>query len=873
MSRTIQQVSLRPLVIAVHIALLGLASAAAAAENTVEDLTKPVSTVEIGAVGVSGSSAKFGEYNGLDKSGALPLAGFDIRGGGAYDSDSVLRFRLTGKDLGLDTRSLGGEVGEQGRFRLSFGYDSLVKNRSDSYQTFYQGAGSNALALPSNWATNQNNCVVSATSTGPVAVAGGTAGCGNYYITQATNNATTATPVGNALALTAAELSDFYTYKLATKREKYDVGATYVMDSKWSLSASTRHELKNGAQAIGLPFVTTNAQVTIANPISYVTDQANLAISFKDGKAYGELAYYLSNFHDNISSVLVDNPYFSNSTPSVAATTGIVTFPFPADARISTMPDNKFQQYTLNGGYNFSPAVKFSGNLSSGRGTQNQSYMPPGTGAWETAPAGALPQNSLNGLVKYSSALFKLTLKPMRDLQVVAAYKFDERDNQTASNLYNFRDTDQQTTTVTGAANGSVVLPNGLVGPTVLGGLTTNSSLWNLPYSKKVSQGNLDLDYRLARGQAVKLALESQKLSRWCNTPNAPATSVNFCINSLGSSEKTARLDYRNNMLETLSGRISVAHSSRTAESYRTDVAEYAQDILTRFNMTDRTRNRVRASLNWAPTDALDFGLNVGVTKDDYVLGRNPLDTAPATLPAGSSGLTQLLGVQSSKTQSVSLDAGYRASDTLNFNAYFTKEDINQLLKANGGTSYAAASSTVTPPDWAADMVDQVRTFGFGVKATELHGGKVELIGDFVRVRSSNPYGMSASTQYAFSTSATAPTATMTAAAYAAGISMPPTYADSDTLKFGLKYELNKTSAIRLSYVYQKLASADPILYNGLQAGAANAMVSGSATAKVNGTAVTINNVYAISALMPTNEQAPNYSITAIGIAYIYSFR
>ena len=92
-------------------------------------------------------------------------------------------------------------------------------------------------------------------------------------------------------------------------------------------------------------------------------------------------------------------------------------------------------------------------------------------------------------------------------------------------------------------------------------------------------------------------------------------------------------------------------------------------------------------------------------------------------------------------------------------------------------------------------------------------------------------------------------------------------------LKFGLKYELNKTSAIRLSYVYQKLASADPILYNGLQAGAATAQVAGSATAKVNGTAVTINNVYAISALMPTNEQAPNYSITAIGIAYIYSFR
>ena len=36
----------------------------------------------------------------------------------------------------------------QGRFRLTFGYDELRRNRSDSYQTPYNGAGTNVLTLP-----------------------------------------------------------------------------------------------------------------------------------------------------------------------------------------------------------------------------------------------------------------------------------------------------------------------------------------------------------------------------------------------------------------------------------------------------------------------------------------------------------------------------------------------------------------------------------------------------------------------------------------------------------------------------------------------------------------------------------------------------
>lgn len=866
----------RPCALAAQLAILSFGlPGVALAETTVDDLVKPTSVVEIGVGDVSKASAKFGEYNGLNKSGSYLIGGFDLRGGDAYDSEGALRYRITARDLGLDTRSLNGDVGQQGRFRLTFGYDALVKNRSDSYQTMYLGGGSNALSLPPNWATNQHNCVVNATASGgPNATTGGTMGCGNYYINQATNNATTATPTGNALALTPAELADLKPFALATKRERYDLGLNYVLSPNWSFSTSARHELKNGAQAIGLPFVTTNAQVTIPNPINYVTNQFNFNLSFKNAKGYADLGYYLSNFRDLYDSVLVQDPYFSASTPAVAATNGITTFPYPAAARLSSMPDNRFRQFTLTAGYDVASWAKLTAHASQGRGTQNVAFLPPGTGAWETAPAGALPQTSLNGRVNYSSALLKLTLRPVRDLQVVAGFKTDERNNQTLSNLYNFRDTDQQTTFVTGAPNNSIVQPSGTAAANALGGMSANSSLYNLPYSKKVRTANADADYRLTRGQNLRLALESQKVTRWCdNIPAAGAAKVDNCFNSLAAKDNSSKLEYRNSLFETVSGRISALHASRKADPYHTDVAEYAQDILTRFNMTDRKRNQWRANLAWMPNEFFDLNLSGSYTKDDFTLGRNPNSLPPATLPAGSSGAVLLAGLERSKNSSVTLDLGVHPAEGLNFSAFYTQENIDQVTRGNAGTSYAAASLTATPSDWAATMRDRVHTLGLGFKADELMGGRLQVTGDFVRVRSSTPYGLSASTQYAFSTSTTAPTATMTAAAYASGLDFPATYNDTDTLKLGARFTLNKTSAFRVALVHQRMASADPILYTGLQPGTATALVSGSATAKVNGTPVPANSVYAISALMPTLEQAPNYSVTAIGIAYIFSFR
>ena len=112
----------RASVAAVRGALIAMALAAYtghAAAQSGQELTKPTSTTEIGAGDVSDGSYKAGEYNGLEKKGGFGIGNIDWRGGGAFDSDSALRWRIKGIDLGLETRSLYGEVGVQGKFRLN----------------------------------------------------------------------------------------------------------------------------------------------------------------------------------------------------------------------------------------------------------------------------------------------------------------------------------------------------------------------------------------------------------------------------------------------------------------------------------------------------------------------------------------------------------------------------------------------------------------------------------------------------------------------------------------------------------------------------------------------------------------------------------
>ncbi|MBZ5631399.1 MAG: MtrB/PioB family outer membrane beta-barrel protein, partial [Acidobacteriia bacterium] len=220
----------------------------AVAQTTAASQTTPEKKVAIGVGGVSDSSFKFGEYNGLQNQGPLGVGSFDLRGGAAYDSGSTWRWRLTGTNLGLETRNLFAEFGKQGKFRLNFGYDELLANRSDTYQTPYLGAGTNNLTLPANWVApkvpqvNANN--VNFRSFDPIA------GTGSVINSAGVLTAPTAAQLATLANIRAADVPDFHNVDLATKRTRIDAGFSYSPDQQWDIPISFRYEHKAGRKAL-----------------------------------------------------------------------------------------------------------------------------------------------------------------------------------------------------------------------------------------------------------------------------------------------------------------------------------------------------------------------------------------------------------------------------------------------------------------------------------------------------------------------------------------------------------------------------------------------------------------------------------------------
>ena len=79
---------------------------------------------------------------------------------------------------------------------------------------------------------------------------------------------------------------------------------------------------------------------------------------------------------------------------------------------------------------------------SYGRNTQDDAFLGPSTAANGQLAFG-LPAGSLNGLVVTGTLNAKLTAKPTKKLNLSAAYKFDNRDNQTPVNIYLFQDANE----------------------------------------------------------------------------------------------------------------------------------------------------------------------------------------------------------------------------------------------------------------------------------------------------------------------------------------------------------------------------------------------------------------------------------------------
>jgi MtrB/PioB family decaheme-associated outer membrane protein len=866
------------------LAALAFAAYAAIPNTAAAQAAKPAGTVEVGAGNATQGSYKAGEYNGLQQQGALSIASLDLRSGAAYTSASAARWRIKGIDLGLETRSVSAQAGVQGRFRLKFGYDELRRNRSDSYQTPYIGAGTSALTLPGTWLVPT---VAGSGGTNPTSARGlvKSIGDASFISTAAANNGAlvgpTSTQTAQVDAAADADGSLFHNFNLSTKRTRFEAGLNYIFNPRWMFDLSFRPEHKDGVKPMGTVSRNTGADISTVIPdlIDTHHNQITTSLTFKGKKAFAQAGYYGSFFTNNVASM---------SWQNWATPTGTVN-------TISSTPGSHFNQVNGTGGFTFSSTAKLVASGSYARGTQNDLFI-----TNPTTPV--VPVSSLNGLVVTTAFSAKLTTRPAKKLNLSAAYKFDDRDNRTAIHIFQYADAEE-------AASPNANFPTGP--NNALGAVLAQNANANRPYSRRVNLFSADADYAVAKRQWVKGGYDFERINRSC--PGAWIA----CADAAVTNEHSLRAEWRANAGEKLNARVGYTYSVRRAPFYNENaflaLVPYANVVpggqtmsavqamnlngltgygpvlgfnggvsvdnvffpsnnvvpnvlyannnriselvgMRRDYVADRNRNKIRTMLGWQANEQLSFQAGVDFNRNNYP--------------------NSIYGVKNARNRAFNLDGTYALTDQWSANVFYTYDDQRALT---AGNTYTANSNTAAinngqpgvvglsgnsgcdtyttlqqrnnnnklDPclDWSANMLGTTKTLGFGLTRK---AGHLDLTSSVILARAHWDNNVSGGNWANNLLDGPGAAPTNVAAWFIPAAPLPTVTTDTVEARLSGKYTIGTAHSVRLTYAYLYMNNAD-WMYEGMQFGS-------------------------LGAQLPTTEQPFHYRVHLFGVSYVLSF-
>jgi MtrB/PioB family decaheme-associated outer membrane protein len=789
------RLQLNPLSLALQagfMALLVVPRIGHAQNEDVLALTQPVSTIEMGVVAVDPSSAKFGQYNGLNKAGASAITNINIRGGDAYTAEGgTYRWQFRANDLGTTSREINANAASQGVWSFGLGYDALQHNLSDTYQTPFIGTnGGDVFTLPAGFGL-----------------------------------------VANTNTLSAAQKAALHNVDISTTRENTSLNVGYNLSSRWDVKVDFNHLAQNGAKPMGfgsagLGGVTGEVVSILPNPTNYQTDTLNLAANWTGDQANLTLAYFGSYFKEGNDRVI-----FQTYVGASALQT------------MSTMPSNDFHQFSISGGYKFTPRTRLTGSLSYARNTQNDAFVVDSNlyYAGNTAPGNA--RTSLGGVVVNTHADLKLADQTSRDLLLSASIKYDDRDNRTASDMFNF------------------YALSGTAGP-------NNVAFYpNTPLSNRKTMLEFAGDYRIDQAQHVNLTYTREDVRRWCNnyavgTANQVAAMTSYavgvvnypagtnCVVATDSADNKLGATYRVRASDDLNMNLGYSYSDRNTNSDPNAIAAFigpngninptaASALLVRgqnggdfrgfypFFDASRQEQVLKVSAAWQASEQLSLSASSKYTDDKY----------------GST-----YGVQGGNGWSLNLDSTYSYTEAGSLSAYFTQQhrqrDMTNKQNALAVTAIANRINVPANSNWTNSLKDDDTTIGLNLKQGGLGGGKLELVGDLSYTTSATRY--STALNYTGKSSDVPPVFCYSPSILSCGI-LPDIASEIITLKITGNYQVDKKSHWALGYMYQQLRSSD-YYYNALQYGSTS------------------------NTMMPTNQTASNYTANVVSVSYVYSF-
>lgn len=348
--------------------------------------------VELGVGYNSEDSFKFGEYTGLTDSEPFAIINFDLLSRPAWDSDDTRYYRIRGERLGLDSRRVDAEYGDQGRYAAGLQYREIPHFLIDNARTPYRGTGGTTLTLPADW--------------------------------EAAPSTQQFPTLGESLR----------TIDIKNDRQQVSGFLSLLPGDGWTVDVEVSHEDRDGTKPTFAAFGTNGGNpsaVALARPVEYGTNEIDATLGYAEKKYQFELGYHGSFFNNDNEVVNFQNPFsreFSGSPWAAAAG-------FPASGGYSLAPDNESHQFLFSGGYTLGEASRISGQLSYSMLEQDEQFLPFSTNPDLVVRRG-LPRQSLDGDlgILVADLAYSTRLQPRTHLRIHGRY--EDQDNSTPQDVY-----------------------------------------------------------------------------------------------------------------------------------------------------------------------------------------------------------------------------------------------------------------------------------------------------------------------------------------------------------------------------------------------------------------------------------------------------
>jgi MtrB/PioB family decaheme-associated outer membrane protein len=621
-------------------ALVGLTTVSMAYGDEPADPASPnggTASVSVGAV--SQVNPLFRDYSGINQTGAYGLLNVDFVN--RDPQGDWLRAFI--QNLGLDgNEQLGASYEKQGDWHIDLGYNQITTYAPYTLQTKVNGVGTADLTLNPDFRSSKG--------LGPVS---------NLDLQRNDITLSGSKTFGEAFRINFALVSEEKSGEMIAAAEGNGLTGLTPANS--------------GVPAAGKTYAT---QFFAPQPENYQHTQASASIDYFSAKWQGTVGYYGSFFVDNNTALTT----FPGTDPAVTSKTLSTQVP-----QISLPPSNHAQQLYAEAAYNLTDSSRLTFKATGEQLVQDMGFIPSiadgGVDPRGVVYAKGITNGNLGGLVDTKTLATRFTSHIMKDLDLVASWRYENRDDDTPVRPYT---------------------------------VSEGTTYFNTLDSYRSNDGKVDLSYRLPLGYRISGGFEYKEV----DTPGQLRELVKDDI---------FHLQLMKSMGEGLNGTFKLFQDTRSGGPWNpeaVDVSSTCACFPTVTNVTaplefgNRTRDGARLMLDWSPLEALSLQLYAEAGIDQYT-----------SSPYGQSEVPgyQLrpMGLLSARTQSLGLDGSYAlnenwsATSFVSYNLQKTAQHESETPRITGtqtcsGAGTIAADQFCVP--WSADLDMEGKVVGFGVK-------------------------------------------------------------------------------------------------------------------------------------------------------------